>query len=613
MSHFQDIVDFLIAHPPFNQLDPAALELIASRLQIVYVKAGQTINVNQDEPSLRVIRTGSIEVRSEEGVLLDRLSNGGCFGYGPLLTGDATSRRFTVLEDGLLYLIGKEDFVHLRHNHPHFDYFFARETRRRAAIQSTAISKDIDLDLNIEKIMQTDIAAVTPDQSILEAAQKMSQLRVSSLLVTEGKKLVGILTDRDLRSRVVAKSYDVSKPVSDVMTHSPVSLSPEDSLHQAYLAMMSRSIHHMPITDNGHAVGIITLSDLLRSRNSEPLFLIKAIHRAQNLNELQSLSKKFPELIEKLILAEVTAEEIGKIITLLTDALTNQLLTLGQAQFGPPPCAFVWLAFGSQGRKEQTLNSDQDNSFLLADGAQQSDINYFLELATYVCDGLNACGVQHCPGDIMAKNAQWCLPLADWKSKFFNWIDVPDPKAILNTSIFFDMRMVQGDATLFGHLQDSIFQYVKGKSFFLYFLLESALKNSPPLGFFKTFVLERDGNHNSVLDLKHRGTAPIVDLARLYCLSEGIKECNTQDRLRLLKQQKIVHPETADNLADAFKFISELRLDNQEKLLVDGKPASNNLDPKQISPLLRHQLKDAFAIVQECQQSAKIRFGRGAV
>lgn len=613
VSNFRDIVDFLATFPPFDQVERSDLESVVSRISVAYIKAGEKIDVNKSAPCLQVIRTGSIEVRSKNGRFLDRLSAGGCFGYGPLLTGDESSRQFIVQEEGLVYLIPSKDFVFLRHTYSQFDYFFARETRKRAELQSNAVTHDLDLSLNIERIMQTNTVTTNADTTICQAAQKMTQERVSSVMITEGDQLIGIITDRDIRSRVVAENRDLSLPIRSVMTTSPVSLSPNETVHEAYITMMSHGIHHLPVTENGCPVGMLTISDLMRSRNSEPLFLIKAINRAQSVNELKELSTRFPHLIENLILADIQADEIGRIITSLTDSVTTRLQHMAKEKYGAPPCGYCWLAFGSQGRKEQTLNSDQDNSLLLEDEATDNDIEYFLTFAKFVCDGLNECGVRHCPGDIMAMNPEWCLRLTDWKKKFFRWADEPEPKALMHASIFYDMRLLSGDPNLYAQLQSEIFQRVKGRTIFLAGMLENLLKTSPPLGFFKTFVLERDGDHNSVLDLKHRGTIPIVDLARLYCLSEGITTSNTLDRLRKLKELKVLHHETADNLIDAHEFIANIRLENQQKQAAEGLKVTNNLDPNQLSPLVRHQLKDSFSVVRESQQAARIRFGRGVV
>jgi len=612
MGNLESIVQFLRTYPPFNHIDVDVLEQIASRIAVVYFKAGQEICADET-PSLHVLRSGSLEIRSSKGVLIDRLSEGGCFGYGPMLTGSKNIYRFNTLEDGLVYLISQDDFNHLRHQHSEFDFFFAQESRRRFELQGTPISKDIELNTEIGEIMHKQAVTTQSNASIHEAAKIMTEHRVSSILVTSNDKLSGIVTDRDLRTRVVAENRDMKQSISSIMTSSIISLSPNDSVHDAYLTMMSKGVHHLPITHLGKVEGIISISDLMRSRNSEPLFVIQAIKRAKNTTDLESISKKFPSLIQKLILADVKAEEVGRIISSLTDCLTSALIELAKAQYGAAPCEYVWLCFGSQGRREQMLTSDQDNGLLLEDTATRNDIEYFLKLAKFVCDGLNLCGIRHCPGNIMAMNEKWCLQLKDWQKQFFHWISEPEPKALMHASIFYDMRMLEGNNKLYESLQHAVFEKVKSNSIFLAHMLENALSHTPPLGFFKTFVLERDGDHQSVLDLKHRGTIPIVDLARLYSLSEGILVNNTMERLRELKNSKAIHSETADTLCDAHEFIANLRLENQQNQITSGQNANNSLDPKHISPLVRHQLKDAFAAVQFCQQTTKLRFGSGVL
>lgn len=613
MNSFQDVVDFLIHYPPFDKVDRDTLTQLAQRLEIIYLKAGQIIHVNDEAPSLRVIRSGSVEIRSEQGLLIDRLCSGGCFGYGPMLTGEKSSRTFKVLEDGLVYIVAEEEFSHLRYNFPDFDHFFAREAQRRAQRNTTSISQDVELGLSIEQLMQTDVITATPDTPIHRAAALMSEHTVSSLLITSDSQLVGIITDRDLRSRAVATALDLSRPVSDIMTTEPFSLSPRATIHECYLTMMSKHIHHLPITDRGKLLGITSLTDLIRSRNSEPLFLIHAIKRANTINELSDASQKLPDLIEKLILASVRAEEIGRIITSITDSLTLRLIHLAEKTYGQAPVPYAWLAFGSQGRKEQTLNSDQDNGLILADDASNDDIQYFLRFAKFVCHGLDKCGVRLCPGEVMAMNPKWCLRAKDWHKQFVLWIEEPDSKALMHASIFYDMRCLTGEKRLVKQLRANVLKKAKTNSIFLACLSQNALSHSPPIGFFKRFVLEKDGDHNSVLDLKHRGTIPIVDIARVYSLAESIGEINTLDRIRELKQQKILHEETAESLCDAHEFIANIRLDNQQKQIAKGHTSNNNLAPDDLSPLMRHQLKSAFNAVRDCQQAVRQRFRHGVL
>ncbi len=613
MNSFLDVVEFLVHYPPFEKVDRDTLTQLAQRLEIIYLKAGQIVDVNNETPCLRIIRSGSVEIRSDKGLLIDRLCTGGCFGYGPILTGEASTRTFKVLEDGLVYIVAEEEFSHLRYNFPEFDHFFAREAQRRAQRYNPSISQDVELGLSIDKIMQKEVVTTEAHTSIHACAALMSEHTVSSLLINDASTLIGIVTDRDLRSRAVALNIDLSKPISEIMTKAPFSLPPQATIHECYLAMMSQNIHHLPITENGKLLGITSLSDLIRSRNSEPLFLIQAIKRANSIAELSETLSKLPDLIEKLILASVRAEEIGRIITSITDSLTVRLIYLAEKEFGEAPVPYAWLAFGSQGRKEQTLNSDQDNGLICADDASDKDIRYFIEFSKFVCHGLDKCGVRLCPGEVMAMNPKWCLRAKDWQKQFSHWIEEPDPKALMHASIFYDMRLLTGEPRLAEDLRAQVLQHAKKNSIFLACLSQNALLHSPPLGFFKRFVLEKDGDHNAILDLKHRGTIPIVDIARVYSLAEGITKVNTLDRIRELENRKIIHEETAKSLCDAHEFIANIRLHNQQKQITEGLTTNNNLAPDNLSPLVRHQLKSAFHTVRDCQQALQQRFRHGVL
>jgi CBS domain-containing protein len=282
-------------------------------------------------------------------------------------------------------------------------------------------------------------------------------------------------------------------------------------------------------------------------------------------------------------------------------------------KFGAPPCDYAWLAFGSQARQEQALGSDQDNGLLLPDGVSEDDAAYFGSFAGFVNDGLDQCGMPFCPGGIMAKNEKWRMPLQGWQRCFSEWIEVPSPKAVMHSSIFFDMRCISGNADLVNELQEYVLQRAQTNTIFLAMMCDNALLHSPPLGFFKTFVLETDGDHNHTLSLKKRGTIPIVDIARNYALSAGIPALNTIDRLHAIKQAGAMSREMSYSLIDAHEFIAGIRLEAQGKQYRAGLEVDNYLDPTELSPLLRHQLKDAFNVVREAQAAMKARFGGGVI
>jgi CBS domain-containing protein len=376
------------------------------------------------------------------------------------------------------------------------------------------------------------------------------------------------------------------------------------------LQMSQHNIHHLPVLENGQPVGMVTSTDIIRSQSSQPIFLIGEIERQQDVASLIHVSKQIPLLLQNLIGADARAEEIGRILTSVTDALTRRLIQLNQALLGEPPLAFCWLAFGSQGRQDQMACSDQDNGLLLAKEPDAAATAYFDALTHAVCSGLNDCGYVFCPGDIMAQNPAWRMSLENWQQKFSGWVNTPEPKALMHASIFFDMRCVFGPESLFTALQNQVLATTCDNDIFLAALAGNALSESPPLGFFRQFVLERDGSEEKGIDLKHRGSVLINDIARVYALSAGINEVNTAKRIRVLIAQGILTRKDGLNLADALEFIAHMRLANQGRQYENREALSNYLRPQALSSLMRHQLRDAFKVVHDAQAALKLKFMR---
>lgn len=607
-----EVKQFLSDIVPFNSLSDNALSRAAKGLRISYFSASSGhIEIDYDNPQLYIVRTGGFEVRDKQGNLLDRLGEGECFGYPSLLTGENVNNKVMVLEDGLVYLLDLELFKNLRDDSPEFDRFFNRAHAKRMKRFSAAPGQDQAITQTIDSILSQNVISMSPDASIVEAAKLMDQHHISSLIIIESDKLVGILTDSDLRSRVLAAGLDGSTLIRDVMTAQPSCIERNGLLFEASIIMSTHNIHHLPVVDGDKAVGMITTSDLVRAQNNQPIFLIGEINRQPSLAGLIQLSKKIPDLLHSLISSDARADEIGRILTLLSDSLTRRLLTLGEQQFGEPPFDYSWIVFGSQGRMDQTAGSDQDNGMILAQEPNAEQAEYFKALSEFVCHGLDACGYIYCPGEIMAQTDKWRVSLRAWQAYFDRWVDTPSPLALLNAAIFFDMRVLAGSETLFEQLQQRVLSKTKGNQIFVAALAGNAVASKPPLGFFGKFVLERDGEENRVLDLKLRGVALINDIARIYALSEGISEVNTSARLEHLLGRKILSKKDVKNLKDAHEFIAHMRLKNQGAQVKAGKAATNYLKPSDISGLLRHQLKDAFEAVNSAQDGLKMKFTRG--
>ncbi|MGD9385350.1 MAG: putative nucleotidyltransferase substrate binding domain-containing protein, partial [Thioalkalispiraceae bacterium] len=340
-------------------------------------------------------------------------------------------------------------------------------------------------------------------------------------------------------------------------------------------------------------------------------FIASDIEKANSPEALARISQRLPELHLQLVIANTSARQLGEIFSMITDAITIRLLQLAEDKLGKPPVAYVWLAGGSQGRQEQTSHSDQDNALFIDDGMQPEHDEYFSALSKYVSDGLNACGFIYCPGNAMATNPEWRQPVSVWKEYFQKWIEHPDKKALMLASIFFDLRPVYGDSTLFESVQKSMLASAKENRIFIAYLVSNALTHRPPLGFFRNFVLIHAKEHDNTLDVKHRGIVPIVDIARVLALSEGIAVVNTTERLQAACAAGGVSSEMTQDLVDALEYIGSLRNHHQVERIRAGQAADNFLDPKSLSGLERKHLKDAFAIIKSMQEVLEHRYQAG--
>ncbi|MBY6188531.1 CBS domain-containing protein [Marinobacter hydrocarbonoclasticus] len=605
------IIDFLAQLLPFDQLDDDGRLDAARGIEIAYfARSSGEVPVDYTNPQLYIVRSGAFEVRNEHGELLDRLGEGDYFGFPSLLTGEAVSNRVQVLEDGLVYILKESTFRALRAASRDFDRFFNRKHAERLRHSARYLAREHLSTARIRSVMASPVQSVGPFTPVQDAAKLMRDHRISSVLVVQDNRLLGILTDRDLRNRVLAEGVPADTPVNEVMTSEPVSVPSQTLVFEAMLSMSHHNIHHLPVCDDDVPVGVVTSTDLIRAQRSDPLYLIGEIDRQQDRAALVQVAGQIPALLQSLIQADARAEEIGRVLTLVTDALTRRLLTLAEDQLGPAPMPWCWLAFGSQARMDQAGKSDQDNGMLLAREPTDSEREYFLALATFVCDGLNDSGYIHCPGGIMAMNPTWCLSLERWQAQFEKWIDQPEPKAVMHASIFFDMRPVAGRSELAKTLQRSVLARCRDNQIFLAMMAGNACKNAPPLGFFRQLVLERDGEQRKALDLKHKGLAIINDIARLYALACGSEAVGTASRIQAAMKAGLITRKDALNLADAQEFIAHLRLANQGEQWSRGESPSNYLRPGRISGLYRHQLKDAFAVVSRAQDGARLSFTR---
>lgn len=453
---------------------------------------------------------------------------------------------------------------------------------------------------------------VAPLTSIRDAALLMREQRVSSVLIVEQGLLFGLVTDRDLRNRAVATGIDTQRPVMDIATLAPLGIGMNELAFDALLLMARHNIHHVPVLDGQRVVGMVTATDLTEQHSSSAVYLAGDIYKQGSVEGLQRASARVPHLQHNLAAAGASAYSTGHIVTAITDAITTRLLQLGEARFGPAPVDYVWVAAGSQARNEQTAKSDQDNGLVLDDSFDETLHGaYFRDLSRFVCDGLDACGYVHCPGEMMAMNDAWRLPRHRWVQLFAQWTEQPDPTALMLTCVFFDMRAIHGRVELLEGLRRGVLERTRGNGIFLAHMVNNALTRQPPLGLFKGLSPLRGGEHKGTLDLKHNGIVPIVDLARVYALSSGDSAVNTHDRLLGAAAGGDISEQSARDLRDALEFLASMRIQHQARQIALDLPPDNFMDPNEVSNFERTQLRDAFTVVKTLQNVLGQRFQSG--
>ncbi len=484
-----------------------------------------------------------------------------------------------------------------------------------AGTEPDARSSDPNLGLMatpVRTLLRREPVAVAPGATIIEAAQLMREQRVSSVLVLDAGRLVGIVTDRDLRNRVLAVGLDTQHPVADIHTADPLTVDVNTTAFDAMLLMARMKLNHVPVLDGDRVVGMVTSTDVAERHSTSAVVLAIEIYRQPDIEGLQRVTGHVRELQCNLAAADATAQASGRVITAITDAVTIRLLQLAEAQLGPPPVPFAWVAAGSQARREQTARSDQDNCMVLADTFDEALHGaYFKALSKTVCDGLDACGYVHCPGEMMAMTDRWRQPLARWKQYFRSWTQAPEPKALMLTCVFFDLRCIYGQVSLLDELRDEALKGSQANGIFLAHMANNALQRRPPLSVFGRISSARSGEHRGTIDIKHLAIAPIVDLARIHALAGGIDAVSTDERLAAAGKGTVMSDQGSRDLREALEFLAALRIRHQARQIRDGQTPDSHVRPDELSNFERAQLKDAFKVVADMQEALGQRYQVG--
>lgn len=614
-----EIYEFLRRYAPFDGLPDPVLKDLATTIEVAYFRAGsQILQFGQALDALHMIRSGTVEVFRRSGELYNRLDEGDIFGQLGLLMNRTVRFPARAVTDTLVYFIPAREFDQLFENHEAFaDYVEIEDRTRLRQAVSRAEGSNESMTSQVRPLITREPVTMPIGATVRQAAAEMTEEGVSALIITEGEPgadspghgMAGIVTDRDFRTRVLAAGLPLDTPVAEIMSPDVITIESSQFVFEALLSMLRNNLHHLPVLHRGRPVGMIAISDIVRYESQNSLFVVGRILRQQNVDELVTLAPEVRASFVRLVNEDANSHMVGSAMAVIGRTFKQRLLELAEEALGPPPVPYCFLALGSMARDEQSVVTDQDNALIL-DNSFDSDLHddYFRQLAAFVSDGLARCGYVYCSGGIMATNVKWRQPLRVWERYFAEWVERPSPETLLNSSIFFDLDGVFGRTEWVDHLRKEIARRAKGNHYFLACMARNALNRTPPLGFFKAFVLEKDGKQRESINLKRRGTAPLVDLVRVHALSVGSRSQNTFERIEDIVEAKALSSAIGSDLRDALEFIALVRIRQQALSLQAGQEADNNVEPQQLSHFERRSLKDAFQVLSNAQKFLKFHY-----
>jgi CBS domain-containing protein len=593
-----DPVAFVRGTPPFDALPPPAFDDAAKALEIVFHPAGTRLLQRGGEPSqhLYVIRKGAVRLE-REGQTLQVLEEGEIFGFTSLISGRATID-VLVEEDLLAYRLPKKEFEALLVHGPFAGHFASglAERLRNSLERSQVVSFQPDLAVPVSTLLRGAAVRVPPDATVGAAARVMADRAVSSVLVDSDPP--GILTDRDFRRRVLAAGRGPETPVLEVYSAPLKTVSADCPIYEAWRILLDAGCHHLPVTRDGQIIGVLSATDLLKCTAAGPVAVMKRVERLGSRDALPGYSEKVAEMASALFNGGLEPTVIGGFVARLNDTLITRILRWAEDDLGPPPTPYAWIVFGSEGRMEQMVLTDQDNALVYGEdvpGAQA----YFAALAEKAIADLVAAGFPRCPGGYMG--TKWQGSLSWWEDRFRGWLEKPTPQALLEASIFFDFRAVHGHLDV-SRLRAAVARASQARTF-LSAMAKSALTFHPPGG-----IALRLRSDSAQFDMKLKGISPIVFLARVYGLEVASRTSNTLERLRAAAAGTLIERDTCETLSEAYRFLLRVRLRTQIRAISEGKPPSNMVSLSDLSSMERSRLRDAFRAIEVWQERASYHY-----
>lgn len=626
-------IDFLKAIAPFNLLPNEILIGIADVLQEIHYPKDALI-YKQELTKLKgvdIIIDGEYETffydSQKNKRVVEKHHTGHCFGGISVLLNRKRSLKTVIVKKGTkVYFLPRKDFRNLCLAYDDFfQYFtssfgvkmldeeFAHFYKKPASFEESYIASEQLYSRKIDGITYRDIVSCYLLTPIFEAAKLMAQQKVSCLFIKNDEdKIIGFVTDITLRDHVIANQLPTNLAINEVMDKNIVAIAKDAYVYEAILMMFRTKTRYLLVENQGNYLGFLSRSRLLSEQAQSPLVFIQSVKLAVSINDLKSKWLKVPDIVSQLLGRGVHAEIVNQVITTIADTITQKVIEKVMNEIGPAPAQFVFIVLGSEGRKEQTLKTDQDNAIIYEDKAnEQRELvrAYFLRFATKVSDYLNEIGFVYCSGEFMASNPKWTHSLSHWKRNYKSWIDDALPETAVKFSTFFDCRAVYGDLTIMDELREFVNKELQNpmEKFFVY-LAKNALQYEPPLTFFKN-IRTQTIESKEVFDIK-KAMTPIVDLVRVYALENRIfQKENTGERLKALKELGIFTESQFNEMMQSYYYLMGLRLRKQAQQIISDKSEPGNfIDLDSLTKIEQVTLKEIFKTIQNFQAGIRMKF-----
>lgn len=611
---------------PFHLLSPMVIEtVVQSAVTRTYEKGAYVFR--QGDPSrqtLFVVASGSAEIKvlneQDKEVIISRREEFDFFGETVFLSEEPYPASVRALEELTLILIPHEIFETVLSRHPEFTTAFSRILADRmrhvyAALISESPADQSALEQPMRKrvvdLMSSPPATCRPDDNIPTIAQKMTAKGVSSLVVVDDQEHpLGIVTEKDLVGKVLARGdFGRTLAAADIMNTQLLTVAPEAFYYEALLIMVKNKVKHLVVTDEGILRGIVTIRDMIISRSTGALSIVKSIEENNTIAGLAKASKEIDKVLQAMVAEKATSREILQIITEFFDRLTRRVIEVCEQEmiaegYGPPPAAYSWITMGSSGRQEQFVKTDQDNGIIYENVAKETEekvAHYFHILAEKIVEGLFQCGFAKCKGNVMASNPYWCRSFNGWRDVISEWIGRLDSENVRMMTIFLDFRHIYGKKSLCDLLRNYVVRSFQKSATVLLFLAKDDLNHRVPLNFFKQIITEKSKEYRNQVNLKGAACVHMVDCLRIFSLREGVLETNTFRRLDELAKRHVFSSDDSEFFAMAYETLMMFRIRQSLIQLSRGEQPDNYINPDELNKRDKAALREAFIAIDRLQ------------